>query len=140
MRILRLRAYCEPELVAGSHLTKDMDEAYALHGMTNINYTPMPTRGVTDEVRGAYKHKKHEVLCDGHVIINRFSMFKERKNPIQRAFRYLCCSVCEYYLGTRIFSNLVVILLMFIMICHSSICLLLLAKLFIQKILIMKQL
>lgn len=101
MRILRLRAYCEPELAAGSHLTKDMDEAYALHGMTNINYTPMPTRGVNDEVRKAYKNKKHEVLYDGHVIINRFPMVKERRNPIQRAFRYFCCSVCEYYLGVH---------------------------------------
>lgn len=101
MRILRLRSYCEPELSAASHLTKDMNEAYALHGMININYTPMPTRGVSDEIRSIYRKKKHEVLYDGNVIINRFPMFKEHKNPIQRAFRYFCCSLCEFFLGVH---------------------------------------
>ncbi len=101
MRLLKLRAYYEPEVTAGTHFIKDMDEANIANGIVSINYTPMPTRGVDDATRRQYKNKKHEVLYDGAVIVNRFSMFREHKNPIQRAFRYLCCSVCEYSLGIR---------------------------------------
>ena len=99
MRILRLRAYFDPENVSASSLANDMDEAYARNGITVVNYTPMPTRGVSDEVRKQYKKKKYEELRDGHVIVHRFSMFREGRNPIQRAFRYLCCFAVEYHKG-----------------------------------------
>ena len=101
MRILRLRAYYTPEQTASSYLDEDMNEAYKKYDITIVNYTPMPTRGVSEDVRRIYKDRKYEEMYDGHVIVHRFSMFREGKNPIQRALRYVCCSVKEYFLGIK---------------------------------------
>ena len=55
MNILRLRAYCYPENVAASAMAEDIDAEYVRRGIVCINYTPMPSRGVSDEVRRKYK-------------------------------------------------------------------------------------
>lgn len=101
MRILRLRAYYTPELTASNHMSDDMDEAYIKNGIVNVNYTPMPTRGVSDDVRKEYKKRKYEETNDGNVVVHRFPMFREKRNPLQRAFRYLCCGVAQYIYSTR---------------------------------------
>lgn len=99
MKILRPRDYFFPEIVASSHLSDDMDEAYARHKIICVNHTPMPTRGISDEVRKQYKKKKYEEKNDGFVVVKRFSMIKERTNTIQRAVRYLLCSLVQYFKG-----------------------------------------
>lgn len=101
MRILRLRAYFAPELMASSHLEEDMAAACKKYNITSINYTPTPTRGISDDVRREYRNRKYEEMYDGHVIVHRFSMFREGKNPVQRAFRYICCNIKEYFLSIR---------------------------------------
>lgn len=101
MRILRLRAYYTPELTASNHMSDDMDEAYIKNGIVNVNYTPMPTRGVSDYVRKEYKKRKYEETSDGYVVVHRFPMFREKRNPLQRAFRYMCCGVAQYIYSTR---------------------------------------
>lgn len=98
IRVLRLRAYYAPELTASSHLEEDMCEAFKVNQITSINYTPVPTRGISKRIRCEYKKRKHEELYDGYVIVNRFSMFREGKNPVQRAFRYICCSIMAFSL------------------------------------------
>ncbi len=90
-----------PELTASSHLEEDMAIACKKNNITSINYTPTPTRGISENVRLEYKEKKYEEMYDGQVIIHRFSMFREGKNPIQKAFRYVCCSIKEYFLSIR---------------------------------------
>ena len=107
MRMLRLRAYYDPEQTAGSHLDHDLSEAIAANDIVCVNYTPTPTRGVSEEVYKEYKkpEKKTEYAYDGHMIINRVNMFREGKNPIQRTIRYLACSIREYQLCTRV-SNI----------------------------------
>lgn len=99
MRILRLRSYYKPETTSADHMSDDMDEAFVNNNIVNVVYTPMPTRGVSDEVRREYLHRRHEELYDGHIIVNRFPMFREGNNPVQRAFRYLCCNVVEFIKG-----------------------------------------
>ena len=101
MRILRLRAYYDPEQTAGIHLDHDLSEAFMKNNIHYISYTPSPTRGVTKEVRREYKKRKKETLYGGYIEINRFSMFEERKNSILRAIRYVICTIREYQLGTR---------------------------------------
>jgi len=90
MRILSLRSYCYPEVIASSHLTDDLMEAYMAEGdITIVAYAPYPTRGVTDEVRKEYSTtKRHEILDDGKREIHRFPLFREPKNSLLRAFRY----------------------------------------------------
>ena len=99
MRILRLRSYCFPENVAASPLVKDLDEAFAENGMVNIIYTPVPSRGISDEVRSKYKKIRYEELSDGQVIIHRFPMIKEGTNIVQRALKFILCTVVEYFKG-----------------------------------------
>lgn len=99
MRILKLSAYCYPEQEASSHLTEDLYEAYKSAGFIVENYVPMPTRGVSREVRNEYKRKRLEILYDGHLIIHRFSMFREGRKPFFRAARYLLVNIIQYYKG-----------------------------------------
>lgn len=101
MRILRLRAYYDPENTAGIHLDHDLCEAFEENRITYYTYTPMPTRGITKKVRNEYKNRKTEILYDGYVIINRFSLIREGRNPLQRALRYLLCNIKEYVLGCK---------------------------------------
>ena len=102
MRILRLRAYYKPEITASSHLSDDMDAAYMENGITCINITPMPTRGISSETRKEYSKRKYEVLNNGSVIVHRFRMFREGKNPVLRAIRYTLCFIIEYFKGIKI--------------------------------------
>lgn len=102
MRILRLRAYFYPENVAASHLADDMNELYEKEGVVTVTYTPMPSRGLSKEERKKYKKRKHEFVRNGSIEVFRFSMFKEGKNPIVRALRYLCCNVIEYTKGIKV--------------------------------------
>ena len=101
MRILKLSPYYFPEQVSSSHLTKDLTAAFITNGITIENYVPTPTRGVTDEVRRKYKKIKYEEQEEGKIIIHRFSMFAEKKNNIQRAFRYILVNFIQYIKGSH---------------------------------------
>jgi len=101
MRILRLRTYTYPEHVSASAIGEDLDNAFEKNGIVSINITPMPSRGVTDEVRKAYKNKKYEEQHNGHVIIHRFPMIKEGTNVLQKSVKYLLCTIVEYFKGIK---------------------------------------
>ena len=99
VRILKLSAYCYPEQESSSHLTDDLYEAYENAGYHVENYVPTPTRGVSEKVRKEYSQKKTEELYNGHIVIHRFAMFKEGRNPIGRAIRYLLVNIVQYWKG-----------------------------------------
>ena len=97
MKLLRLCTYFAPEKTAASHLVDDMYKAYALAGINCVCITPEPSRGISDDVRKEYKKKRIEDLYDGMVTVKRFSMIREGRNPIQRAFRYFLCAIKTYF-------------------------------------------
>ena len=101
MKLLKLSAYCDPEQVSSSHLTKDLQAAYLAAGFTIENFVPTPTRGVSKEVREKYKKIKYEEQENGKIIIHRFSMFREGKNPVLRALRYVLVNLAQYHKGTH---------------------------------------
>ena len=101
IKILQLSSYFVPEQVSSSHLSKDLTEGYINNGMVIENFVPMPTRGISAEVRKKYKKIKYEEMYDGKVIVHRFSMFREGKNPILRALRYLLVNIKQYFKGSR---------------------------------------
>lgn len=101
MNILKLSAYCYPEQESSSHLTDDLYEGFEQAGFHIENYVPMPTRGVSDAVRKEYKNKKEEDLYNGYVRIHRFSMFREGRNPVGRAVRYVLVNMIQYWKGTH---------------------------------------
>lgn len=99
MKIIRLSPYYAPERISSSHLTQDLEEAYAAKGFTTELFVPTPTRGITAQEREQYKKIKYEEKYGGKLIVHRFSMFREGKNPILRAFRYVLVNVIQYFKG-----------------------------------------
>ena len=51
MKILYLPAYFEPELAASGYLAANRSEAFVAASFDMLVYTPVPTRGVSKEVR-----------------------------------------------------------------------------------------
>ena len=89
MKILFLNAYFKPEKTSSAHFGEDLRQALAREGHTMELYAPMPTRGVSAQVRKEYqKHYKREMQLDGALQVRRFSLFREGKNSLLRAFRY----------------------------------------------------
>ena len=101
MRILKLTAYGYPEQTAGGYIGVNMTKSLFLEGIDIVTYLPTPSRGVSDEVRKEYRKKEYRttVSKDGHHVVHRFLMFKEGKNPILRALRYLFCAVKHFNRG-----------------------------------------
>lgn len=62
-------------------------------------YIPTPSRGVSDEVRREYRHRKYEEQCGGKVRLHRFAMFREGRTPFVRALRYFCCGLVHTFIG-----------------------------------------
>lgn len=99
MRILNLSAYYEPEKAASLYLFENINEAYVKAGHEVVLYAPMPTRGVSNDVYDEYKKKKYEKKYNCKLIIHRFSMFREGKNPVIRAMRYIFCNLIHLFKG-----------------------------------------
>lgn len=100
MTILYLSAYAYPEYAASSYLTENRNQAFIAEGFKIIIYTPVPTRGIDKETRNIYSGKlKHETLYDGGLIIHRFSLMREGKNPVLRAFRYVLSCIIQFWKG-----------------------------------------
>lgn len=88
MKILRISSYFYPEDIASSYLGQNTRERFAKEGIEMAIYVPVPSRGITDEQREYYKVHRNESFHDGKIRVHRFSLPKEGKNPIGRAFRY----------------------------------------------------
>ena len=99
MKLLKLSPYYAPEQISSTHLTKDLEQAYADAGFITEIYAPSPTRGVTAQVREQYKKIKYEEKQNGKILVHRFSMFREGKNPVIRAVRYLLVNIVQYFKG-----------------------------------------
>ena len=101
MKVLRLPTYCYPEVFSSSHLENDRYSAYEDNKIELLVYTPMPSRGIDDLTREKYSKVKYEELNNGYVKIHRFSMFKEPKNTILRALRYILINHKQYKLASK---------------------------------------
>lgn len=99
MKILSLSGYFYPEIVSSSYLRDNTNEALIESGFDLVVYTPIPTRGVTKEIRKKYKHIKYESLYNGHLTVHRYNLIRECNNPIQRAFRYTISCIKQFNRG-----------------------------------------
>lgn len=93
MKLLIFKAYYDPEKAASLYLTTNLLEDLSKAGYDIELHVPTPTRGISDEVRREYKHRRFEELYWGKLKVYRFAMFRENNNPIQRVFRYLLCNL-----------------------------------------------
>ena len=97
MKVLYLNAYFYPEDLASSYLGHNVREALAKSDAKIVLYAPTPSRGVSERIRKEYSSsKKNEIWYDGRMQIHRFSIFKEGKNPLIRAFRYVLVIIKLY--------------------------------------------
>lgn len=93
MKILIPFSYYHPEQCAGLFVIDDMTAEAAQQGIVSVITVPSPTRNVAP---GA-KWERDETLCDGKVLVHRFRMYGEGKNPVLRALRYLLCEIVQLY-------------------------------------------
>ena len=100
MKILMLANYYKPEQAASSYLWENNREAYAEAGFDMVLHTPVPCRGISEEVRKEYSKRLYEEELDGKLKVYRFPLMREGRNPIQRAFRYTL-SIWKLYLRAR---------------------------------------
>ncbi|MCY6360001.1 hypothetical protein OXV74_17960 [Bacteroides thetaiotaomicron] len=82
MKILVLPAYYYPEQAASPYLGDNIREAMCNAGFILDLYAPMPTRGVSEEIRVEYKERKIEYKYDNKLVIHRFPMYSEGKIPL----------------------------------------------------------
>ncbi len=101
MKILQLPPYFEPEQIASTSISKALRNAYIHAGFEIEIYAPTPCRGIDDKVREKYLKIPYEEQYDGKMIIHRFKLFEEGKNPVLRAFRYITENIIQYYKGKK---------------------------------------
>lgn len=95
-KILLLPAYFYPENAASLYIAQNRYEAFAKNGFEMVAFVPSPTRGISKEIREKYKGTKKEKMYDNKMLVYRFSMFSEKKNPLLRALRYTLCAVKQF--------------------------------------------
>ena len=103
MKVLELSAYFHPEQYASSYLWENLSDEYAAENIERVVCCPSPCRGISDEVRRAYKGKKKESMYGGKLLVVRFPLFKENKKTILRAIRYTISTV--YMFVWSVFSK-----------------------------------
>lgn len=99
MKILKLSSYYWPERFSSSHLIDDLEEACVKAGFQFEIYCPTPTRGISEEERRTYRKKTYEERAGGKIMVHRFAMFQEGKNPVLRAARYILVNLLQYKAG-----------------------------------------
>lgn len=89
MKVIFPFSYYYPEQCAGIFVVDDLMHRLAEEGNESMIYVPTPTRNVREGV----EWKRKEVLCDGKMVVRRFHMYGEGKNPVLRALRYCFCEL-----------------------------------------------
>ena len=89
MKVIFPFSYYYPEQCAGIFVVDDLMHRLAEEGDESVIYVPTPTRNVREGV----EWKRKEVLCDGKMVVKRFHIYGEGKNPVLRALRYCFCEL-----------------------------------------------
>ncbi len=102
MNLLFLDAYFEPEIIAYTHLERDLIEALVQKDSEIQVICPTPTRGISDSIKSEYKKRKYEMLYGGRVTVKRFWTPPERKKTVTRALRYFWCNLRSHQIGANV--------------------------------------
>ena len=101
MRVLFLNAYFEPEVAASLYLCSNLCEDLVARGHEVELHTPIPTRGVSEEVRRSYSRRRTQRLLAGNLTVHRFYLPREPRNTLLRALRYLWLELVLLGIGVR---------------------------------------
>ena len=89
MKVIFAFSYYYHEQCAGILVVDDLMHRLAAEGDESVIYVPTPTRNVREGV----EWKRKEVHCDDKMVVKRFRMYGEGKNPLLRALRYCFCEL-----------------------------------------------
>lgn len=92
-KLLVFTAYYSPEVASSLYLCENLYNDLAKKDIKIELFTPIPSRGVSDEVRRIFKKKKYESNINGNLIIHRVFLMKEYKNKILRLLRYIAMNI-----------------------------------------------
>lgn len=109
MKVLAFSCYYTPEIAASMYLTEDIYKGIVKAGHTLEVYVPMPTRGISEEVRTEYKKKKIEKKYEDKLTIHRIAMYREGRNSILRALRYLFINAAFMWKGLKTKADVIFI-------------------------------
>jgi len=102
MKLYALYAYFDPEIAASSYIWDNLHKAFSENGIHTEISTPVPTRGISSEMREKYiTVNREESRYEGNLIIRRFALMKEAQNPLLRAWRYIIGCWKQYRLSLR---------------------------------------
>ena len=79
MKVLLLKDYFSPENCAGINLTNDLLEAIAKSGNEAEVFTPIPCRGINDEIRKEYRYKKRKFYMMVKLLFTDIGFLMKRK-------------------------------------------------------------
>lgn len=99
MKLLILSAYFYPEKTSSLHLNIDKFSFFADMNIDMEMIVPFPTRGIDEETKKEYRSRKTENIYNGKLVIHRFPMYDEGKNPFGRFIRYLLCNIIQLVKG-----------------------------------------
>lgn len=100
-KVLFMRGYFPPESAASNQMCLDLIKRLGQKGMKVTVACPVPTRGVTDEVRREYKKNKKKEELFKNVTIKRYSLPREGNNSLIRAGRYFLQNIYQFFYGLR---------------------------------------
>lgn len=93
MKVLFPYAYYYPEVCAGLFIADDVMHELAKEGAYSLLICPTPSRNVPKD----QMWNKDEFQEGEKIHIHRFRMYKEGKNPLARALRYLLCECMQLH-------------------------------------------
>lgn len=93
MKVLFPYAYYYPEVCAGLFIADDVMHELAKEGAYSLLISPTPSRNVPKN----QMWNKDEFQEGEKIHIHRFRMYKEGKNPLARALRYLLCECVQLH-------------------------------------------
>ena len=99
MRVLCLASYHYPEQAASLYLYNNLYQKLVESGMRVDIVTPVPTRGISEQQRLDFRNKRREDLYEGMMVVHRFPLVSEGKNPLIRALRYSVQCVKQFNRG-----------------------------------------
>lgn len=97
MKILMLKDYFYPEKCAGINLSLELVNELTKKGFTVDIYTPIPCRGIDDNIRAIYRKRKKELIYDA--VVYRYWLPYEGKSTLIRALRYFMQNCIQIWKG-----------------------------------------
>ncbi len=97
MRILMLKDYFYPEQCAGISLAQDLVNEFCNNNHFVEVFTPIPCRGITNDLRAKYRKKKIE--RHDNATIHRYWLPYEKSGILARALRYFLQNIIQVWNG-----------------------------------------